>query len=368
MIRVLYIARYHHESMHRKVDLLAAQPDVCLRYIHPTERATTMPYEQAVVPLRGDLTDPHRLRYGAFAFGLNAFKPDIVYVEEEPDSIAAIQLVLARALFAPRAKLVLYTWQNVNRPKQFVVRAILHAALHAADAIVCANTAAAQLLRCYGYQRPTPVIPAIGVDTDTFKPKLNQKQGGTFTVGYAGRLVPEKGLTVLLDALALCQQQHRLVQLVFMGDGPERAMLQSYAQSLSLNDTNGTNVTFAGALPLPQVAQRMSDFDALVLPSLSTAVWQEQFGRVLTEAMACGVPVIGSRSGAIPEVIGDAGLLFPEGDAVALANCVRQLMDSLDLHAELRARGLARVEAYFTQAQLATQTAAFLRQLSSMGK
>ena len=62
-----------------------------------------------------------------------------------------------------------------------------------------------------------------------------------------------------------------------------------------------------------------------MLPSLTTASWKEQFGRVLVEAQACGIPVLGSNSGAIPEVIGDAGIVFPENDDVAMLAALDRL-------------------------------------------
>ena len=88
----------------------------------------------------------------------------------------------------------------------------------------------------------------------------------------------------------------------------------------------------------------MNCCDALVLPSLSTPRWKEQFGRVLPEAMACGVPVVGSSSGNIPAMIGDAGIIVPEGDSRAIAAALRSLADDPDLYARLRAAGRKRVE------------------------
>jgi glycosyltransferase involved in cell wall biosynthesis len=112
-----------------------------------------------------------------------------------------------------------------------------------------------------------------------------------------------------------------------------------------------------------QIAQQFHKIDVLVLPSRTTPVWKEQFGRVLAEAMACHVPVIGSNSGAIPEVIGDAGLIFPEGDVTALANCLRQLINSPDLRHDLAQRGYNRVITNYTQEHIALQTVAFYQQL-----
>jgi glycosyltransferase involved in cell wall biosynthesis len=81
------------------------------------------------------------------------------------------------------------------------------------------------------------------------------------------------------------------------------------------------------------------------------------------EAMACKVPVVGSNSGAIPEVVGGAGLLFPEGDAVALASCLRRLMESPALRKELAEQGYARAMSLYTQERIADQTAQFYRQM-----
>jgi glycosyltransferase involved in cell wall biosynthesis len=104
------------------------------------------------------------------------------------------------------------------------------------------------------------------------------------------------------------------------------------------------------------------------MPSLAAPNWKEQFGRMLVEAMACQVPVVGSDSGEIARVIGDAGLVFPQGDVPALAACLRRLRDDSALRRDLAAKGLARVRAHFTQAQIAAQTAAAYREvLASSG-
>ena len=102
--------------------------------------------------------------------------------------------------------------------------------------------------------------------------------------------------------------------------------------------------------------------DALVVPSRTLPHWKEQFGRVLVEAMACGVPVVGSNSGEIPYVIGDAGLVFPEDDAEALAGILWQLASDPQLRAELRQRGRARVLTHYTQQRIALATYGVYRQ------
>jgi glycosyltransferase involved in cell wall biosynthesis len=96
--------------------------------------------------------------------------------------------------------------------------------------------------------------------------------------------------------------------------------------------------------------------DTLVVPSRTRPNWKEQFGRVLVEAMASGVPVVGSDSGEIPHVIGDAGLIFPEGQADVLRAHLARLLGNADLRTDLARRGRERVLERFTQAQVAAQT------------
>jgi glycosyltransferase involved in cell wall biosynthesis len=172
-------------------------------------------------------------------------------------------------------------------------------------------------------------------------------------------LVPEKGLDTLIDAMEqLARSSIPIpVRLIIIGDGPDRSRIAQYAAKL------GNAVQLIAALPPQQIAQQLQQINGLVLPSRTTPVWKEQFGRVLIEAMACGVPVVGSDSGAIPEVMGNAGLIFPEGDASALANCLHRLMNSPELRAELAQRGLQRVQAHYTQERIAQQTVEFYRQV-----
>src|SRR5262249_1148876 len=111
---------------------------------------------------------------------------------------------------------------------------------------------------------------------------------------------------------------------------------------------------------VPQYLRRMS---VLVLPSLTTPTWKEQFGHVLIEAMICGVPIIGSDSGAIPEVLGNAGLVVKEGDVEALTSALDKLMSDPELRQELGARGYFRVLEEYTNSSIAQRVATFWRSL-----
>ena len=367
MIRLLFIARYRDPTMDRKLVLMAQNGELLIRQIRPSvwrdpllsvrqESITGQALEQLALPLIGRPDDPHRAFYRTLDFGMRAFRPHIIHAEEEPDSLAALQIALARRCFAPRAKLILYTWQNIDRPRAWPVRLVMSLTLRAAEAILCANREAEAILRQKGYQGLTQVIPAIGVDTQTFSPCPAKPPEHPFTIGYIGRLVPEKGVETLIDAVATLGPEARLL---IIGGGPHRQALEERARNVGL----GNQVRFDPPIPPAEVARRLCELDVLVLPSRTTYVWKEQFGRVLAEAMACKVPVIGSDSGAIPEVIGDAGLIFPEGDAKGLAERLRQLMISSELRQELAERGYMRAITLYSQEQIARRTADFYRLL-----
>jgi glycosyltransferase involved in cell wall biosynthesis len=367
MMRVLFIARYRDRTMSRKVELLATQPDVTICHICPrywrdelvqVQQSTTQTtYRQIAVDIHRP-ADPHRALYRTVTFAMRDFQPDIIHAEEEPDSVPAAQIVLARRLFAPRAKLLLHTWQNLERPLMWYVRAILRTTLRASAGVMCASGEAQDLLRRYGYARFTAILPALGVDTRVFTPGEAAPRD-QFTIAFVGRLVPEKGLDTLIDAVELLARSSTPlpVKLMIIGDGPYRSDIAQHAAQL------GDTVQFTAALPPQQIAPQLRQIDALVLPSRTTPVWKEQFGRVLIEAMACGVPVVGSNSGAIPEVIGEAGLIFSEGDANALADSLHRLIASPELRADLAQRGLARVQGHYTQERIAQQTLEFYRQV-----
>ncbi len=370
-MRILYIARYHTVTAERKIALLAGEPDMEVWLVRPRRWRDAygsvdlpvragQPHRTVAVPLLFRPGDPHRCLYGTLSFAMLAARPDIIHIEEEPDSLAALQAAAARRILAPRARLVLNTWQNVDRPKGREVWWVLRTALGQADAVLCANREAQVLLGAYGYGGDTRVLPPQGVDLDIFYPRRRPPamDGEPFTVAYVGRLVPEKGVDVLIDAVA---EMDAPCRLVLIGGGACRPSLEARVCQRGLEE----RVRFAGAMSPMELAEYLRRSHALALPSRSTAVWKEQFGRALIEAMACGLPVVGSDSGAIPEVVGDAGLIFPEGDASALAACLDRLAASPELCADLGERGRSRVSRMYSQERVAARTAAFYRLLHS---
>jgi glycosyltransferase involved in cell wall biosynthesis len=229
---------------------------------------------------------------------------------------------------------------------------------HARFAIV-GNRDAERVLRAKHYAGPVRVIPQFGVDPELYHPRTKQDgTGEELVIGYMGRLVEEKGLQVLLRALAGFAGKWRLK---VVGSGPYDTTLRALTVELGIQN----HVDWLGQVASTQAPEVLRRFDILVLPSLTRDNWKEQFGRVLIEAMACEVPVIGSSSGEIPNLIGEAGVVFPEGDVVALRSSLRELANDTDLRSTLGQRGRKRVLERYTQTQIAADTYAVYKEMIS---
>ena len=286
--------------------------------------------------------------YPAIARELTRLRPDLLHMDEEPYNFATWHALRAATRLGIPA--TFFTWQNLDRRYPPPFSWMEQANYKRAPIAIAGNVNASTVLRGKGYAGEIAVIPQFGVDPETFSPgPLHDTTDDPFVVGYAGGLLPEKGVDLLLRACASLERDWRLL---LAGEGDEQPALQQLAGELGI----GERVSFVGRI----AGQAMADFyrrlDVFVLPSRSTPNWQEQFGRVLIEAMACGVPVIGSDSGEIPRVIGDAGLIFPEDDVSGLAEHLQRLHEQPVLAAELAQMGRDRVLTHFTIQSVARRT------------
>jgi glycosyltransferase involved in cell wall biosynthesis len=276
-------------------------------------------------------------------------RPEILHIDEEPYNFATFHAMrLARRY---KAKALFIAWQNIYRSYPPPFSQVEQYNYRHATVAVAGIADAADILKRKGFSGPIRVVPQHGIDPQIYQrsePRPARAGDAPFVLGYVGRLKEEKGLPLLIEVLASLPDYCRVV---FVGTGPVKGELEQQALRLGIAD----RVTFKGAVPTYAVPQEMQRMDAFVLPSLTRPNWKEQFGRVLIEAMACETPVIGSRSGEIPHVIGDAGLLFQEGNVQELAACVRQLLDDPTLYAHLAAKGRQRVLEHYTQERIARQ-------------
>lgn len=359
-------------SYQRKLEELARLADIELtaivpsgwregRAFTPLHRAHTAGYQLIEAPLAFN-GQYHLHFYPTLGRLLRTLRPDILHMDEEPYNLATwLALRQGRAI---GSRSLFFTWQNLIRRYPWPFRGFEIANYRMAAYALAGNPTAETVLRAKGYTGKLAVIPQFGVDPSLFEPAAAQvlpeapdAAERPFVIGYAGRLVPEKGIDVLLRACALLPQPNWTLRL--LGKGPVQEQLATLAGQLGISD----HVSFLGHRPSTQTAEIYRTFDVLVLPSVSLPNWVEQFGRVLTEAMACGVPVVGSMSGEIPWVIGDAGLVFPEGDAAALSQALAGLAGDVRRRAALARAGRQRVLAQFTQAHIAAATAQVYREM-----
>ena len=360
-MRVLMISKALVVGLYqRKLELLAARGVELLaitppgwrdeRGETPLERSYTAGYTLETLPIARN-GDFHLHFYRGLAARMRAFAPELVHVDEEPYNLAAWQGIFQAR--RGKAKVIAFSWQNLNRRYPPPFNWGERWALGRLDGLLAGTESAAQVWRAKGYRGRMAVIPQFGTDGDLFQPAAARPER-PFTIGYFGRLVEEKGLRVLLEACAALEGDWRLC---LVGSGPLRDDLEAQAARLGIGD----RVTFLAHVPSAGMPALYHTIDALALPSLTRANWKEQFGRVLVEAMASGVPVVGSDSGAIPGVMGDAGLVTPEGDAPALTHALRRLRDEPGLREDLAARGRARALAEFSHEGVAEHTIAFYR-------
>jgi glycosyltransferase involved in cell wall biosynthesis len=293
---------------------------------------------------------------------------DLLCVEQGTTAAVYAQALLARR--GPKPRACFFTWINWEGLLRWPWTAIERFNLARSDGAIGGNRDAVDLLRKHGFRGKTAVIPQLGVDPDFYSPTPVSAVGGAagaessalrarlglegLVLGFVGRLVPEKGILNLVEAAATFRGP---ASLLLVGNGPLAAPARARAAAL------GLRLVHVPAIPHDAVRDHLRAMDLLVLPSRDTPSWREQFGHILIEAMACEVPVIGSTAGAIPEVLGDAGLLFPQGDCEELRERLATLIASSSERRALGRRGRERVLAHYTHAKVARDTLDFWKTL-----
>jgi len=226
-------------------------------------------------------------------------------------------------------RLVLTVWETLPWGRTYCwprERRYRDAVLPATDLFLPATERARDALLLEGAPAGRCVVAPPGVDVERFGADAGARPGqrDAHVILSAGRLVWEKGHQDVLRAVAALRRglggpPREDVRLLIVGDGPERAKLERHAAELGL----GGAVELRATVPYAEMPALHASASALVLASLPVRGWEEQFGMVLVEAMAAGTPIVSTTSGAIPEVVGDAGTLVAPGDWMGLARALR---------------------------------------------
>ena len=346
-MKVMIITNSFAREVHELVRYAARSgADIAFSLIMP-ERPERCPASVAVLtPLLASRIRTMLYSPSALFQAFHSFRPDIVHVFEEYSGWLAFECAALRKLLCPSAKLMVYSAENLRQNIHPLFSPTTRYVMKTTDlAFVCSNSVK-DTLRAEGFSRPISVFP-LGVDTTLFCKRPAQelkRQLGLdrkFVIGYVGRIMRMKGVFLLLDAM---RQLPAHVHLLMVGQGEDEARFRQEAEASGLRD----RVCLAGAVPYERLLEYINCMDVGVAPSQTTPRWKEQFGRAIVELMSCEVPVIGSDSGSIPEVIGENASLFPEQNVSDALVCLRRLIASDEERVRLGRSGRERVVALYS--------------------
>jgi len=300
----------------------------------------------AVVPLDVRFgSHPHLRMYGRQLGRLLRDGWDVVHCWEEPYVIAAAQI--ARGI-ERRARFVPATFQNIAKVYPWPVSAIERHVMTRADAWIAFGKTVYDVQRNRpGYRSKPATALSPGVDLESFHPDPAARQrtrerlgwpADDVIVGFIGRFVEEKGIDTLIHAF---ERSTGRWNFLVVGGGVLSARIQSVQRR------HPVRVRIIEDASHDDVPEYLSAMDVLCAPSRTTPRWKEQFGRMLIEAMACGIPVLASDSGEIPHVVQDAGVLIDEGDIARWTDAIDRVVADSKARCDLGSRGLARARSEF---------------------
>jgi glycosyltransferase involved in cell wall biosynthesis len=299
---------------------------------------------------------------------------DIILVDAEPWALYKWQAWWLMKRYQPHALFGEFTFENLERPglKGCVLSHFYRASARVDDFTISGNQASRRILLKWGASEKRNLVAAQnGVDINDFIPVLPEKKSqfrqlfhlspDALIIGFCGRFMVEKGILDLIAAVREIRldQTHENVHLALLGEGPLKS---------SITEECPPWLHVIVGQPSSVIPKFMQSVDLFVLPSKPSRegrrVWEEQFGHVLIEAMACGVPTLGSDSGAIPEVIGAPEAIFPHSDVNALRQLLLKAIEDPDWRVALGKKQRQRVETNYSHEAVArTYTDFFLEML-----
>lgn len=305
---------------------------------------------------------PHFCHFASLEIPADA---DLVHAWEEPYVLAGMQLT---GLAPARARVVIATFQNLPKWYPWPISVFEHKSMQRADGwIAFGQTVAETLEERPGYRgKPHRVIPP-GVDLAAFTPDASARRDlrrslgwseDALVVGYLGRFVEQKGIADLCAALAEMRSDWCAL---FVGGGPLGADVDR------LSAAHPGRVKVMTGVPHDEVPRWLNAMTVLCAPSRTTPTWREQFGRMLIEAMACGVPVVASDSGEMPSVVGEAGRILPEKSPDVWARELDAILEDADARRAMSAAGIERAAGEFAWPVVARRHLAFFDALMDGG-
>jgi glycosyltransferase involved in cell wall biosynthesis len=301
------------------------------------------------------------------------FDKDIIYTSDITWYFT-YQAVMAKQKFGK--KIIALAWENIpfayeedeqmktmkDRNRMFV------------DIFVAVTERAKEALLLEGVPEEKIIVIPMGVDVNRLSPDNDERERLRKELGikdkenvvlFAGRLVWEKGIYDLLHASKLIEKEsvtdNAKIKFIVIGEGPESQGSIHRVQEMGI----GQMFTF---YPSHNMFDILKAADIFVMPSISTKTWQEQFGVILIQAMACGLPVISTLTGSIPEVVDDAGILVQPNDPRELSASIMKLLLDNNLRKELGTRGRKRAVETFNSEKTAGMFGKLFEQVYNCGR
>jgi glycosyltransferase involved in cell wall biosynthesis len=346
-----------------------ASKGIDLTYVHsepvlgeakgPNPARTTRGIEYVTLPVIRARSGPTWWWYRGLRAVVGRIRPDVLHVLSEPWALFVLQSLLVRgrrrdmAVFAHGCDNVFTHGTGVERRAR---AAMLHLTLSGLDGYLSWNRAGGDLARRFGLpeKRPVMVIPGIIPDPELFdrasksRPEARSRfwlPTEAVVIGFLGRLSEEKGVHDLLRVIERLDLPS--VYWAVWGDGPLSTEVE---ECFAGNPDRGA---WLGSIPLDRVPEALLACDIVVIPSRSSSNAMEQLSRVAVEAMLAGIPIVAYSSGALPEVVGGAGVLVPEADVDGLVGALTTLINDPARRASLRALGRDRWRCRFAPEVLA---------------
>jgi glycosyltransferase involved in cell wall biosynthesis len=258
----------------------------------------------------GDPADPPSLRWSARVIKktLTEFRPALVQIEEEPGTQAAD--VTAAACRKVGIPYVVFAWESLPRRRGLLESRRWRATVEGAAGHIGGNRLAMGLLQEASESALATTLPQNGL-TPVDAP-VREVPRGSVSIGFVGRLVPERGAEMLFRS---CGQLFGSWTLTVVGTGPEQEALEEIAQRLGL----ASRIRWMGGLPRAELEPLWAALDVLVVPSQDTPTWTDRHSTVLLDAMLREVAPVVTPVGALPETVGDAGVVVEDVEALHLA-------------------------------------------------
>jgi len=258
-------------------------------------------------------------------------QPDVILIDGGPANPQTLVACYMAKKVCPHAKILNFTWHNLpykeNSLKTFIARQIQKYTFPKLDMILAGPNEAIDIFKNEGFTNRIDYFPLVTVDNKKWKPCSDEAQKAIarkslgvegFAILFSGRIVFEKGVDLLIEALSLLAED---CHLYLLGGGSDEDEFSEMADKVGVRE----RVHFLGCKHPDELPDIYRLFDLFVLPSRTTKSWVEQFGMVLIEAMASGLPVLGSSSGSIPRVVDNPDLVFQEGNIDELSVMISNL-------------------------------------------